>query len=109
MEGVRVEAPYVRPSLPFPNNGYGAWGSAIAPPAGAGRALPPNAFRAIRSPKCANLLMLMMSFDDALTRANFSFVYFLQFYLLKFFDIFQWGEFEFPNPPLATPLTHNIR
>jgi len=35
--------------------------------------------------------MLMMSFDDALTRANFSFVYFLQFHLLKFFDIFQWG------------------
>jgi len=41
----------------------------------------------------------MMSFDDALTRANFSFVYFLQFYLLKFFDIFQWGfYFEPPNP-----------
>jgi len=32
--------------------------------------------------------MLMMSFDDALTRANFSFVYFLQFYLLKFFLTF---------------------
>jgi len=48
--------------------------------------------------------MLMMSFDDALTRANFSFVYFLQFYLLNFFDIFQWG-FEPPTPPpLATPL-----
>jgi len=45
----------------------------------------------------------MMSFDDALTHANFSFVYFLQFYLLIFFDIFQWG-FEPPNPPLATPL-----
>jgi len=35
--------------------------------------------------------MLMMSFDDALTRANFSFVYFLEFYLLNFFCIFQWG------------------
>jgi len=32
-----------------------------------------------------------MSFDDALTRANFSFVHFLQFYLLNFFDVFQWG------------------
>ena len=42
--------------------------------------------------------MLMMSFDDALTRGYFSFVYFLQFYLLTFFDIFQWGEFEPPNP-----------
>jgi len=47
--------------------------------------------------------MLMISFYDALTRANFSIVYFLQFYLLIFFDIFQWGL----NPqtsPLATPL-----
>jgi len=43
--------------------------------------------------------MLMMSFDDALTRANFSFVYFLQFCLLKFFEIFQWGGFE-PLKPL---------
>ena len=42
--------------------------------------------------------MLMMSFDDALTRANFSFVYFLQFYLLNFFDIFQWGVGT-PKPP----------
>jgi len=33
----------------------------------------------------------MMSFDDALTRANFSFVYFLQFYLLKFFWHFSMG------------------
>jgi len=31
-------------------------------------------FRAIHSPKFADLLMLMMLFDDALTRANFSFV-----------------------------------
>jgi len=45
-------------------------------------------FRAIHSPKFANPLMLLMSFDDALTRANFSFVYFLQFYLLKFFFTF---------------------
>ena len=52
--------------------------------------------------------MLMMSFDDALTRANFSFVYFLQFYLLKFFDIFQWGGLNPPNPPLATPLTEIV-
>jgi len=52
--------------------------------------------------------MLMVSFDDALTRANFSFVYFLQFYLLKFFDVFQWG-FEPPKPPLATPLVQRIK
>ena len=43
--------------------------------------------------------MLMMSFYDALTRANFSFVYFLQFYLLKIFDIFQWEGFEPTKPP----------
>ena len=43
--------------------------------------------------------MLMTSFDDALTRAKFSFVYFLQFYLLKFFDIFHWGGFEPPKTP----------
>ena len=43
--------------------------------------------------------MLLMSFDDALTRANFSFVYFLQFYLLKIFDTFQWGLSP-PTPPL---------
>ena len=41
----------------------------------------------------------MMSFDDTLTRANFSFVYFLQLYLLIiFFDIFQWGGLN-PQPP----------
>ena len=44
--------------------------------------------------------MLMMSFDDALTRINFSFVYFLQFYLLKFFWHFSLGGFEPPKPPL---------
>jgi len=50
--------------------------------------------------------MLMMSFYDALTRANFSFVYFLQFRLLKFFlTFFKGGGFEPPNSPLATPLT----
>ena len=43
--------------------------------------------------------MLMMSFDDALTRANFRFVYFLKVYLLDFFDIFQWEGFEPLNPP----------
>jgi len=57
-------------------------------------------FRAIHGPKFANLLMLMMSFDDALARANFSFVYFLQFHLLNFFDIFQWEEFEPPKAQL---------
>ena len=49
--------------------------------------------------------MLMMSFDDVLTRANFSFVYFLQFYILNFFDIVQWGGGLNPQTsPLATPL-----
>ena len=50
--------------------------------------------------------MLMMLFDDALTRAdsNSSFVYFLQFYLLKFFfDIFQWGSL---NPQTLLWLRH---
>jgi len=47
--------------------------------------------------------MLMTSFDDALTIANFSFVYFLQFYLLNYFDIFKWG-LNPPNSPLATLL-----
>jgi len=42
--------------------------------------------------------MLMMSFDDALTRANFSFVYFLQFYLLKFFLHFSMGGLNPSNP-----------
>ena len=68
-------------------------------------------FRAIHSPKFAfaNLLMLMMSFDDALTRANFSFAYFLKFYLVEFFDIFQWGGGLNPQTPtLATPLTQRI-
>ena len=41
----------------------------------------------------------MMSFDDALTRANFSFVYFLQFYLLNFLTFFN-GGFEPPKPLL---------
>jgi len=50
----------------------------------------------------------MMSFDDTLTRANFSFVYFLQFYLLIFFDIFQWGDLNPPNPPLATPVRYTL-
>jgi len=63
-------------------------------------------FRAIHSPKFANLLTLVMSFDDALTHANFSFVYFLQFHLLKFFLTFFNGGFEPPNPPVATPLAY---
>ena len=54
---------------------------------------------AIHSLKFANLLTLMMSFDDTLTRANFSFVYFLQFYLLNFFWHFSMGGFEPPKPP----------
>jgi len=48
--------------------------------------------------------MLMLSFDDALTRANFSFVYFLQFYLLIFWHFSMGGGFNPPNLPLATPL-----
>ena len=41
--------------------------------------------------------MLMTSFDDVLTRANFSFVYFLQFLSSEIFlTFFNWG--------LATPL-----
>ena len=55
--------------------------------------------------------MLIVSFDNALTRANFSVVYFLQFYILNCFDIFQWGRgggFERPNPPgYATGHMHN--
>jgi len=48
-----------------------------------------------------------MSFDDALTRANFSFVYFLQFCLLKFFGHFSMGGGLNPQiPPLATRLGH---
>jgi len=47
----------------------------------------------------------MMSFDDTLTRANFSFVYFLQFYLLKFFLTFFNGRGLNPQTlPLAMPL-----
>jgi len=46
--------------------------------------------------------MLMMSFADALTRANSSFMYFLQFYLLNFLTFFIGGGliggFEPPNP-----------
>ena len=61
-------------------------------------------FHAIHSPKFANLLMLMMSFDDTLTRANFSFVYFLQFHLLIFFDIFNGGGLNPPSPRLAMPV-----
>jgi len=53
--------------------------------------------------------MLMMSFDDALTRANFSFVYFVQFYLLIFFDIFQWEGFEPPKPPSGYATAHHQR
>ena len=60
-------------------------------------------FRAIHSPKFANLLTLVMSFDDALTRANFSFVNFLQFYLLKFFLTFFNGGL---NPPTPLWLRH---
>jgi len=39
-----------------------------------------------------------MSLDDTLTRANFSFVYFLQFYLLNFFDILHWGGLNSQTP-----------
>ena len=46
----------------------------------------------------------MMSFDDTLTRANFSFVYFLQFYLLKFLTFFNGGGFEPPYHVLPTPV-----
>ena len=52
--------------------------------------------------------MLMMSFDNALTRANFNFVYFLQFYLLNFFWTFFNGGVNPPNPSLVTPLTRSI-
>ena len=50
-----------------------------------------------------------MSFDDALARANFSFsfVYFLQFYLLNFLTLFNGGLT--PPKPLsgyATAVTH---
>ena len=45
------------------------------------------------------LYLQMTSFDDSLTRANSSFVYFPQFCLLIFFDIFQWGGLNPPNPP----------
>jgi len=46
--------------------------------------------------------MLMMSFDDALTRANFSFVYFLHFYLLIFLTFFNGGL----NPQTPLWLRH---
>ena len=45
----------------------------------------------------------MMPFDDALIHANFSFMYFLQFYLLIFLTFFN-GGFNPSSPPLATPL-----
>jgi len=48
----------------------------------------------------------MMSFDDTLTRANFSFVYLLQFYLLIFLTFFNGGVWTPQTPPLATPLRH---
>jgi len=49
--------------------------------------------------------MFMMSFDDALTRANFSFFFIFYKFIFYFFDIFQWGAFEPPQTlPLATPL-----
>ena len=41
----------------------------------------------------------MMSFDDALTRANFSFVYLLPFYFLIFLTFFNGGGLN-PQPPL---------
>jgi len=48
-----------------------------------------------------------MSFDDTLTLANFSFVYFLQFYLLKFFwHFFNGGVWTPQTSPLATPLVN---
>jgi len=48
--------------------------------------------------------MLLMSFDDVLTRANFSFMYFLQFYLLNFLTFFNGEGLNPQTPPLATPL-----
>jgi len=48
--------------------------------------------------------MLMIQFDEDLIRASFSFVYFLQFYLLNFLTFFNGGL----NPqasPVATPLS----
>ena len=51
--------------------------------------------------------MLMMSFDDALTHANFSFVYFLQFSEISWH--FSMGGLKPPNPTLATPLPPTVQ
>ena len=53
--------------------------------------------------------MLLMSFDDALTRANFSFMYFLQFYLLKFFLRFFNGEGLNPQTPPSAYATGKLK
>ena len=50
--------PFSSPSSP-PNNGYGAWGSAIAPPTGPGGGRPTNAFLCNSQPKiCKSVKVL---------------------------------------------------
>jgi len=91
-------------SLPLPPlpAGKGAWGSAIAPPAGPGIARPPNAFSCNSQPKICKSVNVN---DVVWWRFNTCKVPLCVFSTIlssEFFDIFQWGL----NPQTPLWLRH---